>query len=336
MTLARTWNRFSRARWFAFGTVVAVAVGCSASWARSDGIEPVRPDGPVPQAERSTLRGRVAYSLRTGIWVMNADGSHRRRLTRPGRGIDFDPSLSPDAKAVVFRTSRGKYLPDRFGIGLEGIFVVDVRTRRERPIHPPQGGLFPAWSPDGTVIAFSTLRQQGGETIHLATPTGRNLRDLTGTSFRGVQEGLAWSPDSRRIAYSGHNGDGNWAVWIMNRDGSGKRQLTHPALVEPRGSGGDQIGAWSPDGRQLVYSSGQFRNRELYVINADGTGRYQLTDWPGADGAVAWLPSGEIVFAHFTGDEPLPKWYLVKRDGSGLRSLPWIKAGDPLDWVQPR
>ena len=317
--------------------LAGLLTGCDGSGSGDADLQPVRPDGAVPAANPSSLRGRVAYSVRTGIWVMNADGSQRVRLTRPGAGIDFDPHLSPDGNRVVFRTSRGKYRPDRLGIGLEGIFVMNVRTKRERPIHPPRGALFPAWSPDGTLIAFSTLRHGGHvETIHLVTPAGKQLRDLGGPSFHGVQEGLAWSPDARKIAYSGHDGDGNWAVWVMNRDGSRKQQLTHPTPVEPAGSGGDHIGAWSPDGKQIVYSSGQFRGRELYLMNADGTGAHRLTDWPGADGPVAWLRSGEIVFAHFNDDEPRPTWYMIKPDGNGLRTLPWFKAGDPLDWVQPR
>jgi hypothetical protein len=164
-----------------------LANACGASSSRDAGVQPVRPDGPVPAADRSSLRGRVAYSLRSGIWVMNADGSHRVRLTSPGAGVDFSPSLSPDGRRVVFRTSRGNYLPDRRGIGLEGIFVVDVRTRRERPIHPPRGALFPEWSPDGTGIAFSTLRHGGNiETIHVVTPAGKQLRELGGPSFHGA------------------------------------------------------------------------------------------------------------------------------------------------------
>jgi Tol biopolymer transport system component len=321
---------------------IGVATACSASWGSrhaEDEVTPVHPTGPVAPAARSSLRGTVAYGTPDGdIWVMNATGTERRRVTRSGPGHDFDPSLSPDGRAVVFRTSRGGFLPDTRGIGLEGIFVVDVRTRREHPVHPPRGGLFPSWSPDGTAIAFSTLqRDLQGESIHLVTPAGKRLRDLAEPSFDAVQEGLAWSPDSRRIAYSGHSGDGNWALWVMNRDGSGRRQLTFPTPVAPRGSGGDHIASWSPDGRRLVYSSGQGGGIELYVINADGSGAYRLTDWPGADAAGTWLRSGEIVFAHFAGDEPLPKWYLVRPDGTRLRSLPWFfGAGDPLDWVQPR
>jgi hypothetical protein len=43
------------------------------------------------------------------------------------------------------------------------------------------------------------------------------------------------------------------------------------------------------------------------------------------------------VFSHFEGDEPLPHWYLIRPDGTGLRSLPWFYgAGDPLDWLRRR
>src|SRR5215210_1693254 len=307
---------------------IAVATACASSsgGGPSPAGVPVHPTGPIPAADRSTVRGVVAYSTRTGdIWVMNANGSGRRRVTRSGAGFDFDPSLSPNGRSIVFRTSRGKYLRDTRGIGFEGIFVVNVRTRREHPVHPPRGGLFPSWSTDGTVIAFSTLQSDlVGESIHLVTPAGKRLRDLAEPSFNAVQEGLAWSPDARRIAYSGHSGDGNWALWVMNRDGTDRRQLTFPTLVEPRGSGGDHIAAWSPDGARLLYSSYDNGGFELWVINSDGSDPYRLTDWPGGDAAGTWLPTGEIVFAHFTGDKPLPKWYIVQPDGTRLRSLPWF------------
>lgn len=320
--------------------MATIAFSGSASWGKSaDGVQPVNPGGPIPVAERASLRGRVAYSTRAGdIWVMNADGGGRLQVTRSGAGTDFDPSWAPDGRAIVFRTSRGHYLRDRRGTGVEGIFVVNLQTKREREIQPRTGGLFPAWSPDGTLIAFSGLQAGGhGDSIHLMTPTGGRVRDLSAPSNAGGQECASWSPDSRRIAFCAHGGDGNWAVWVMNRNGSGKIQITHPNAVAANGSGGDYPGPWSPDGKQIVYSGGQFRGRELYVVNSDGSGAYRLTDWHGADGAAAWLPTGDIVFAHFNGDEPIPSWYLVKPDGSDLRALPWFKGvGEPLDWIIPK
>jgi Tol biopolymer transport system component len=129
-------------------------------------------------------------------------------------------------------------------------------------VHPPRGGLFPSWSSDGTAIAFRHAPVHlVGESIHLVTPAAKRLRDLAEPSFSAVQEGLRGRPtpgESRTRTFRRWN----WALWVMNRDGSDRRQLTFPTLVEPRGSGGDQIAAWSSDGRRLLYSSNEGQGNE--------------------------------------------------------------------------
>jgi WD40-like Beta Propeller Repeat len=98
--------------------------------------------------------------------------------------------------------------------------------------------------------------------------------------------------------------------------------------VTRSGTGLDFDPSWSPDGRRIAYSSGAFRGREIWIMNADGSGKHRVTHWPGADGPVA------IVFSHFRGDEPLPRYYWMKPNGTGIRSFPLLKgAGDPIDWL---
>jgi Tol biopolymer transport system component len=285
----------------------------------------------IRPAARSSMHGRIAYTSKGGdIWVMRADGTHRRRVTRARGKVDFDPDFSPDGKRIVFRSERGRQPPDPYGIGYDAIFIVRLDGKRLRQINPPSGGLFPAWSPRGNEIAFSGAATGNPmvDDIEVMTSTGANVRDL------GVPgEEASWSPDGSRIAYASHRGDGNWAVWIIGADGSSPRQLTFPVLTPPAGMNGDSTGAWSPDGSRIVYSSVIAGDRELYVMNADGSDKRRITHWRGGDSPNAWLPDGRIVFAHSARSAPLPRWYLIRADGSGLRSLPWLYgASDPLDW----
>jgi Tol biopolymer transport system component len=280
------------------------------------------------------MRGLIAYTNRAGdLWVMRADGTRRRRVTRARGKVDFDPDFSPDGHRLVFRSERGTQPPDPYGVGYDALFVVRTDGSGLRQINPPSGGLFPSCSPKGALIAFSGAASgnPARDDITLMTPEGTEIRDL---GMPG--EGAVWAPDASRIAFASHSGDGNWAVWVMGADGSNPRQLTFPRLTPPAGLNGDGPGAWSPDGRSIVYSSVVRGDREVYVMGGDGSGKRRLTRWRGADSPNAWLPDGRIVFAHFTGEAALPRWYVMRPDGTRVRSLPWIYgASDPIDWWVP-
>ncbi|MBA3736033.1 MAG: PD40 domain-containing protein [Actinobacteria bacterium] len=280
------------------------------------------------------LKGKIVFTAPGGdLWTMNADGSDRRRLTRSGTATDFSPSWAPDGRHIVFRTERGKYIRDPRGSGAQGIFVINSDGTRERQVQPRTGGLFPAWSPSGKKIAYTGLTG-GHESIFLMNPDGSRKQDLH-TKTRAA-ECTTWSPDSSKITYCGHDGDGNWAVWVMNADGSGQRQLTHPVLVQPAGTGGDYPAAFSPDGRQILYSAGQHESREIYAIGIDGAGLKRLTYWVGADSPNAWLPDGQIVFGHYNGDAVRSKWFVMDTTGKDTRSLQAlnrVRAADPISWL---
>jgi dipeptidyl aminopeptidase/acylaminoacyl peptidase len=127
------------------------------------------------------------------------------------------------------------------------------------------------------------------------------------------------------IAYGTQAGD----IWVMDADGSYRRRLT-------RTGGRDYPGAWSPDGRRLAFGSERSGNFDVYVMDADGSDQRQLTHTADGEGPVAWLPDGRIVYSSFHGNRPVPDWYLMNLDGTGVRSLPQLRgAGDPIDWLAP-
>lgn len=112
----------------------------------------------------------------------------------------------------------------------------------------------------------------------------------------------------------------------MNADGSGQRRLVREAwnkfrrgqpwvvdtvIGQPR---------WSPDGRKLVFVSRRDGNREVYVINADGSAQRNLTRNPVADSDPAWSPDGRKI-AFFSTRDGETAIYVMNADGSGQRSI---------------
>ena len=168
----------------------------------------------------------------------------------------------------------------------------------------------PAWSPDGTKIAFASNRN-GDWDLFVMEAAGSWLMPLTiGT---GSDDRPAWSPDGAHIAFES-NRDGDFDIYLMNSDGSGAVNLRD-------GPAEDRAPAWSPDGTRIVFSS----NGGLHVINANGTGFRRLTGLT-TDTSPDWSPDGRRIL--FTRSGVL---HVVDTDGYLLRSL--NVTGDGATWA---
>jgi Tol biopolymer transport system component len=188
------------------------------------------------------------------LYVVHADGSGLRRLTRSGTGT-YQLVWSPDGRTIYF----GRYLVSADGSGA-----------RRLPYIP----LTAVWSPDGRRIAFVRglpVPTQSGPTgrnreIYVMNADGSGSRRLTHN--RAYDGEPAWSPDGRKIAFQSTR-KGNTEIYVMNADGSGKRNLTrHPAQ--------DGRPSWSPDGRRIAFVSDRDGRLEAHVMNADGSGQRSL------------------------------------------------------------
>ena len=143
----------------------------------------------------------------------------------------------------------------------------------------------PAWSPDGTKIAFNS--GPGAGEIYVMDANGSGLTNLTNTAESETNS--SWSVNGK-IAYERRQGGtgGVPQIWTMNADGSGQTQFSGITQPTPTGP------AWSPDGMKLAFSSGG----EIWVINANGTNELRLTTTASTDTDPAWSPDGlKIVFA---------------------------------------
>ncbi|MEW6363286.1 MAG: LpqB family beta-propeller domain-containing protein [Acidobacteriota bacterium] len=190
----------------------------------------------------------------------------------------------------------------------------------------PAGDFGPAWSPDGTKIAFYSDRDGNAE-IYVMNADGSGQTRLTTNSVPDVSP--SWSPDGSMIAFV--RGAGPSEIYVMNTDGSGQTRLTPTDGLLVDGPN------WAPDGTKIAYGGGFGfgRRADIYVINADGSGRTNLTNNPAADeGLPAWSPDGTKIVLLSDRDQPgNGDIYVMNANGSGVIRLTTTPAADSTpDW----
>ena len=282
-------------------------------------------------AAPGTPRSKIAFlrSVNGGrgessdeLYVMNADGSRKRRLAGSLAG-NHRTAWSPDGRKLVFAIqARGSArLCDRAGACNNELFVINADgsgLRRLTRNAVPDGDA--VWSPDGRKIAFLSRRDGTGADVFVMNADGSDQRNLTRKPGNEVDPG--WSPDGRAIVFSAvPPGQPLWVggsrsasgpyrdVYVMNADGSDQRNLTHTTEAE------EWAGGWSPDGRTIAFSAYDGRSNRIFVINADGSGKRALTHEITPETFMSWSPDGRKIAFFDAGIS------VVNTDGSGLRRL---------------
>jgi TolB protein len=153
------------------------------------------------------------------VYILSLDGKDRKRLTYYS-GIDCSPTWAPNGYELAFTSDR---------TGTPQIHVTDTEGARVRRItFEGSYNTSPAWSPEGDLIAYVS-RIDGRFQICTVDPFGITMQVLTES---GNNEHPAWSPDGMHLVFSS-TGGGNSGIYIMNRDGSGRR-LIFGGLKDPR------------------------------------------------------------------------------------------------------
>lgn len=237
----------------------------------------------------------------SSVIIMRPDGSDRRKVFESsGRGLDepkvrmglagaFQPSWSPDGAWITFgfgywfgerdTATAALWRVRRDGSGAEQLTDGTVHSG------------FPSYSADGREIVFRVWSdaEKGLRILNLDT---RKIRVLT----QGYDNLPGWSPDGKRIVFTRKLPDGNFDIFTIRPDGSGLfRCTTHPSS--------DGHAVWTADGRIMWSGSLQgFRDEaalyeqtfqqygQIYVMNADGSGKRMLTDSKWEDSMPLYVP----------------------------------------------
>ncbi len=298
------------------GLVVAVVVGTLAgTYALSRVFEASRPRTPLAPA---VSNGLLALSMddqqhKQYIAVMNPDGSGLRAITFGA--ADEEPAWSPDGTRIAFwRAPQEKSA---------GIWVANADGTDAHPLLQTQDSIEAiAWSPGGSKIAWVDVGSPPFSGTELDFPQDLYAMSSDGTGATAiVTDGqvtdFAWSPDGNHIVLERQSGLPDYRLGydlsVVSVDGTGETPLTQDHIsMDP---------AWAPGGTMIAFvgsSSGGWKQRDLFVMNADGSDRKQITTGAGAVENPTWSPDGtKIAFATFpNADGSACELTVVDPDGS--------------------
>ena len=263
-----------------------------------------------------------------------------------------------------------KETPLTIAYGANGIHLTNAAGTSIKRLTEGDHG-YPAWSPDGTRIAFYAYHDQKKTwSIHTINADGTGHQRLTHAKYK-LDNMPAWSPDGTQIVFAREYRDSaavyHYELWVMQADGSNETQLTAlsgggPSFLadgrilyhsEYRNKESEITIAtidgqhithltdnateeWdakvSPNGQQIAFTSKTGGNHEIYVMDLDGSNQIRLTNNEVDDYGPTWSPDGAQILFQSKGTKENKETNLYRMNVDGSGVKKIISGGWQPAW----
>ena len=252
------------------------------------------------------------------IYVADYDGANQRRVTISS-DMHLNPNWAPDGSGLAYSSWDGA----ASGLEVDIVLSYIYKGVREVPTKGIRSNYHPAFSPDGSLVAFSSNRD-GVNDIYVMNRDGSNVRRLTNNN--AIDSTPTWSPSGNQIAFvSDRDSPGQPKLYWMNADGSGQRRVGVPDSWHDKptwapapyneiaysarvgggfdikvydiatqtvrsvtsGEGSNESPAYSANGKHIAFSSTRQGRSQIFTIGRDGRGLRQITR-DGTNQSPAW------------------------------------------------